>query len=124
MSNIIDQVRTFVENECKKPTSKYGYEPFPYHFVPMVAYAKQLADQLGGDKEVIEIAGRLHDIGSIIYGREDHHITGADVAEKKLTEFNYPPEKIALIKNVSLITEVQKTLPEKVLKNKLLPKLT
>ncbi|MDR3169969.1 MAG: HD domain-containing protein [Candidatus Peribacteria bacterium] len=96
MSNIIDQVRTFVENECKKSTSKYGYEPF--HFIPMVAYAKQLAYQLGGDKEIIEIAGRLHDIGSIIYGREDHHITGADIAEKKLIEFNYPFEKIALIK--------------------------
>jgi HD superfamily phosphodiesterase len=60
--NIIDQIKTFVEEECKKPTSNYGYEPFPHHFVPMVAYAKQLTDKLGGDKEVIEIAGRLHDI--------------------------------------------------------------
>jgi uncharacterized protein len=47
---------------------------------------------------VIEIAGRLHDLGSIIYGREDHHLTGAELAEKKLTELHYPPEKIELVK--------------------------
>ena len=51
---------------------------------------------------MIEIAGRLHDIGSIIHGREDHHSTGADIAEKKLTEFGYPPEKIELVKNCIL----------------------
>ena len=84
--DIIATIKDFVEAECKKPTSKYGYEPFPCHFVPMVAFAKQLADQLGGDKEIIEISGRLHDLGSIIYGREDHHITGAEIAEKKLNE--------------------------------------
>jgi hypothetical protein len=44
--DIITVIKSYVEEECKKPTSKYGYEPFPHHFVPMVAYAKQLADQL------------------------------------------------------------------------------
>lgn len=102
MPNLIQQIKTFVEDECKKPTSKYGYEPFPHHFVPMVARAKQLADQLGGDKELIEIAARLHDIGSIIVGREDHHITWAEIAGKKLTELNYPAEKIQLVKKCIL----------------------
>jgi uncharacterized protein len=100
--DIINEIRHFVENECKKPESKYGYEPFPCHFVPMVHYAEKLADELGGDKEVIVIAAWLHDIGSIIYGREDHHITGARIAEKKLKEFKYPPEKIELVKKCIL----------------------
>lgn len=95
---IIAEIKNFVESECKKPTSKYGYEPFVYHFTPVVQYAEKLADELGGDKEVIIISAWLHDIGSIIHGREDHHITGAKIAEDKLTELGYPAEKIELVK--------------------------
>ena len=100
--DIIQKVRDFVEDECKKPGSKYGYEPFPFHFTPVVEYAGKLADELGGDKEVILIAAWLHDIGSIIYGRNDHHITGATIAEEKPKEFKYPAEKIELVKKCIL----------------------
>jgi putative nucleotidyltransferase with HDIG domain len=100
--NIILEIKHFVESECKKPSSKYGYEPFPFHFVPMVSYAEKLADELGGDKEVILIAAWLHDIGSIIHGRNDHHITGAKVAEEKLKELQYPAEKIEFVKKCIL----------------------
>jgi uncharacterized protein len=100
--DIINEIKNFVETECKKPTSKYGYSPFIYHFIPMVNYAEQLSNELGGDKESILLAAWLHDIGSIIYGRVDHHITGAKIAEEKLKEFNYPKEKIELIKKCIL----------------------
>lgn len=96
--DIIQKVQEFVEEECKKPTSKYGYDPYPFHFVPVVKYAQALADKLGGDKEVITIAAWLHDIGSIIEWRENHHETWAEIAEKKLREYKYPEEKIALVK--------------------------
>jgi uncharacterized protein len=100
--NIIEKVRQFVEDECKKPTSKYGYEPYENHFAPVVKYAKKLAQELGGDEEIVEIAGWIHDIGSIMVGREDHHITGANIAEEKLREFGYPEEKVQLVKNCVL----------------------
>jgi HD superfamily phosphodiesterase len=45
------------------------------------------------DLEVLEISAWLHDIGSIVYGRHNHHITSAEIAEKKLRELNYPDEK-------------------------------
>jgi len=96
--DIIREIKTFVESECKKSSSKYGYEPFPYHFAPVAAYAEKLADELGGDKEVILIASWLHDIGSIINGRDNHHVTGAKIAEEKLIELKYPAEKIELVK--------------------------
>ena len=51
---------------------------------------------------MILIAAWLHDIGSIIYGRKDHHITGAKIAEKKLNELQYPSDKIELIKKCIL----------------------
>jgi|SRR5680860_400103 len=96
--NIIQEIKNFVEGECRKPSSKYGYEPFEFHLIPMVSYAEKLADEMGGDKELILIAAWLHDIGSIVYGRKDHHITGTEIAEKILQEFQYPVEKIELVK--------------------------
>jgi uncharacterized protein len=118
--DIILEVKNFVEDECKKPTSKYGYEPFPFHLVPVVKYAEKLADQLGGDKEVILIATWLHDIGSIIYGRHDHHITSAKIAQEKLKELGYPAKKIELVKKCILnhrgsMQNLRESIEEKIL---------
>ncbi len=100
--NIIEQIRVFVEEECKKPTSKYGYEPYIFHFIPVRDYAVELAAILNADKEIVELAAWLHDIGSIVYGRKNHHITGAEIAENKLKEFNYPQEKLEQVKHCIL----------------------
>ena len=97
-NNVVEQVRMFVEEECKKPTSRYGYEPYIWHFVPMHRYAKKLAENLGADIEIVELAAWLHDIGSIMKKREDHQITGAKIAEDKLKELDYPENKIKKIK--------------------------
>ncbi len=95
--DIVAVIRDFVEAECRKPTSKYGYDPFSYHFTPVADYAGKLSDKLGGDKEVILIAAWLHDIGSIVHGRENHHETGAIIAREKLSELGYPEERVALV---------------------------
>jgi len=100
--DIVEKIRKFVEEECKKPTSKYGNEPFESHFIPTAKYAGELADQLNADKEVVLVAAWMHDIGSIIQGREDHHITGAKIAEEKLKELNYANQKIELVKKCIL----------------------
>ncbi|MBI2629958.1 HD domain-containing protein [Candidatus Pacearchaeota archaeon] len=101
--NVIDEIQRFVEKECKNPKSKYGYEPFENHFIPVVEYSKTLLKkEKNADEEIVEIAAWLHDIGSIIYGRENHHLTGAEIAERKLRELNYPEEKIEIIKKCIL----------------------
>ena len=100
--DIVQQIKNFVEDECKKPTSKYGYDPFPFHFNKTAEYAGKLADELGGDKEVILLAAWLHDIGSIVHGRDNHHLTGAEIAGQKLKDFNYSPEKTELVKKCIL----------------------
>ncbi len=96
-NKIIERVRKFVEEETKKETSFY---PLAYelHFVSMVKIAKELAEKLGADVELVEIAAWLHDIGSVIKCRENHHITGAKIAEEKLRELNYPEDKIEKVK--------------------------
>jgi len=99
--DIVEEIRKFVEEECKKPNANYP-EAYRYHFVPMHDLAKKLAKRLNADVEVVEIAAWLHDIGSIICGRENHHITGAQIAEKKLKELGYPEEKIEKVKKCIL----------------------
>jgi uncharacterized protein len=102
MTDIVEKMRDFVEAECRKPTSKYGCDPFIFHFIPVVEYAGELADKLGADKEIVAISAWLHDIGSIICGREDHHITGAKIAGEKLAELGYPTERIERVKDCIL----------------------
>jgi len=92
--DIIEKVRQFVEDECKKPTNKQGFEPFTYHFALVVEYVKELAKEHDADSEILEIAGWMHDIGSIMIGRADHHITSSKIAEEKLREFGYPEDRI------------------------------
>ncbi|MEK6913229.1 MAG: HD domain-containing protein [Nanoarchaeota archaeon] len=99
---LIEEVRKFVEEESKKPTAKYGYEPYSFHLIPVKNYAVKLAEKLNADIEIIEISALLHDIGSIIHGRENHHITGAEIAEKKLKELMYSEEKIEKVKKCIL----------------------
>ena len=98
MENIIEQIKEFVEKESRKDSARYGYEVYKFHLIPVRNIAVELAKKLGADVEVVELAAWLHDIGSIIYGREDHHITGADIAERKLKELNYLPGKIKKVK--------------------------
>lgn len=98
MKNVIEEVRKFVEEECKKPENKYGLDAFNNHFVSVVKYARELAAKKNADLEIVEIAAWLHDIGSIIYGRENHHITGCEIAERKLRELGLEEEKIEKIK--------------------------
>ena len=100
---IINKIREFVKEECKKPSNKYGFEPYINHFVPTAKYVKLLGKEndLNEDQiEILEIAAWLHDIGSIMVGRENHHITSGEIAEEKLNELNYPKEKIIKIKKI------------------------
>ena len=100
-NNIVEEVRKFVEAECKKPTAKYG-PAYEGHFIPMHKRAVESAEKLGADLEIVGVTAWLHDIGSIIVGRDDHHITGAEIAEKKLKELGYPKEKIEQVKHCIL----------------------
>jgi len=100
--NIIEEIRKFVEEECKKPTNQYTFEVFTFHIIPVNKYARKLAEELGADLEIVELAAWLHDIGLVMLGRENHHITGAEIAEKKLKELGYPEEKIEKVKHCIL----------------------
>lgn len=100
-SNIVNKIKDFVKECFRLPEAKYK-QSYEGHFVPMVNYSLKLAEDFGLDKELIEIAAWLHDIGSILYGRENHHITSSEIAEMKLKEFGYSEDKIELVKKCIL----------------------
>ncbi|MBR9691836.1 HD domain-containing protein [Candidatus Woesearchaeota archaeon] len=96
---MIDEIRQHVLEQCQKDTNRYP-GAFDEHFVLMVERAKQLAEKLNADKEIVEIAAWLHDIGSIVYGTsENHHVTSSEYTEKLLKEKGYASDKIEKIKH-------------------------
>ncbi len=55
MRDIVQEIKEFVEEECKKPSSKYGYEVFFFFFEREAEYADRVSDGLGGVIERILI---------------------------------------------------------------------
>ncbi len=99
IENIIEKIRKFVEEECKK--NDHGFcKEWIVHLNAVVENALEMASKSNVDLEIVELAAWLHDIGTIVNNRkEDHHITGAEIAEGKLRELNYSEEKIKKIKH-------------------------
>lgn len=96
---MISEIQLHIKELCEQD-KKYGMRAYNTHFLSTVKYAKILAEKLGADVEIVEIAAWLHDVASIRGDYEDHHIKGAEYAEKYLKEqFNYPQEKIDQIKH-------------------------
>ena len=96
--NIVEEVQKFVEDACVRNDKGYAKELI-LHLSSVAKNAVQLAGKFNADKEVVEIAAWFHDIGTIVYRKEDHHITGAEIAEKKLFELGYPKDKIEKVKH-------------------------
>jgi len=97
---LIDAIKAMVQEQCKKDTNVFGYEIWEYHIARVVDYSKLLADELGADQEIVEISALLHDYASIKDDslHDEHHIHGADEAERILRKFKYPEEKIAKVR--------------------------
>jgi len=96
---IIKNIKIEIRSRCEAPSNFFG--PGVYNHIESVAKnAVELAKYYGADIEVCEIAGWLHDIASItdynLY--KEHHIHGANIAEDILNYYNYPKDKIELVK--------------------------
>lgn len=90
--NMLNKVRELIKNEADETDWKY-------HLVPVVKYAKKLAKIMNADKEIVELAALLHDIGRLRFGGENHDITGIPEAEKILKEHNASQDVINEVKH-------------------------
>lgn len=97
---MIEEIEKIVEDACKCDSNPFGYGIWSHHIVHVTEYAKKLAEKLGADSEIVEIAALLHDYAGIKDSMmvEEHHIHGAVEAERILTEFRYPIDKIQIVK--------------------------
>jgi uncharacterized protein len=100
MENIINDITVLVKNACKSDKNTFGYGIWSNHIKPMLKLGQKLAEEFGADKEIVTISILLHDLAGIENNEhaEEHHIIGAEKAEKILKDFNYPDEKIEKIK--------------------------
>ena len=97
---MINELSKIVEDACKNEKNFFGYGIWSHHILLVVKYARLLAQKFCADEDILEVAALLHDYASIkdykMY--EDHHIHGAEEAEKILKRFNYPTQKIEQVK--------------------------
>ena len=114
---IVEKVRKLVEEECKKDTNVFGDEIWTHHLLSVARYARLLSRKLQADEEIVEIAALLHDIAGIKDrdNYENHHLLGAEEAEKILKRFEYPQEKIEKIKHCILTHRGSKSIKRETL---------
>ena len=113
---MIKKIERIVEDACKSDSNAFGYGIWSHHIVYVVKCAKQLAEKLSADSEIVEIAALLHDYAGIkdCTLAEEHHIYGAVEAERILIEFNYPKDRIEKfferLQNEGITVTVRRTL--------------
>jgi uncharacterized protein len=67
---------------------------------PVRKNALMLADRYGANKDIVEVAALFHDYAELIdfSNRDRHHILGAELVDKILTEDGYPREFVEKVK--------------------------
>ena len=100
----IEFARDYAIQACRKPGNALGPAYFDLHLKVVAFYAVALADNLGADREVVEIASYLHDISAVedIKTLLTHPINSGDIAEKLLLSNGYPYEKAQKVKQCIL----------------------
>ncbi len=92
---ITEDIREYVLNDCNSGRNAFGPAFFEQHLSVVVAYAKMLAETLGADPEIVELAAWLHDIAAVedVTALAKHPALSAEVARKMLREKGYPVER-------------------------------
>mgnify|MGYP000114837100 CR=1 FL=1 len=113
----IKEIKDIVKAEIEKSDTP---EQYKLHFVPVFEYSMKLAEITRANKEVVELAAWLHDLGRVKFGPENHHKTGAVEAEKILREFGYPEEitehvKECILTHRSMEGENPRTIEAKII---------
>lgn len=96
---MIEGIKEDIKRRCESKNNFFGNGSYD-HIESVAKNAVELAKLYKADVEICEIAGWLHDIASItdyqLY--EKHHIIGATMAQEILESYQYPQEKIELVK--------------------------
>ena len=83
----------------KTQNCKIG-QTWNYHLLPVIKNACMLADKYNANKDVVEVAAIFHDYADLLdfANRENHHILGAELAEKILIEDGFEQSFVDKVK--------------------------
>lgn len=114
---ITELIRNELIEITKNAKDSDGYDFYEDHIKYVVKSAIYLAKEYGADVEIVELGALLHDIAMPlnIGPREEHHIYGAKIAEELLTKYNYPKNKIEIVKKCVLNHRGLKEFPRSTL---------
>lgn len=88
-------IRGFVHHACQRSENVFGPSFFDQHIAVVAECATSLAQRLGADVEVVELAAYLHDI-SVVRDpatMPNHAELSADLAKQILLERGYPRDR-------------------------------
>ena len=83
----------------KTQNCKIG-QTWEYHLLPVIKNACMLADKYGADKDIVEVSAIFHDYADLLdfANRENHHILGAELAERILIHDGFSQEFVDKVK--------------------------
>jgi len=98
---IVNLARTYAAEQCEHSRNRLSKAFFHEHILPVDAFAMRLADRLGADREIVEIASYLHDISAVedIETLRVHPERSAKIAVDLLSHWEYPGERIVDVRN-------------------------
>lgn len=104
MQEIINEIYEEVKRRCSLPSNFYGVGAWDHHIEIVYQIAKNNAKLYGANQDIVSLAALLHDIASVTNKdyTEEHHLIGAEIAEKLLQKYNLTQEQITLIKKCIL----------------------
>ncbi len=93
---IAQVIREQVQRACEREENIFGPAFFDQHLAVVAECAARLAQRLGGDSEVVELAAYLHDFSAVLDPATllNHTQASADVARGLLAAQDYPAEAI------------------------------
>ena len=94
-----DLIKAQSEEYDKSQNCNVG-QTWQFHLLPVIKNACMLAERYGADKDVVEVSAIFHDYADLIdmNNRENHHILGAELAEKILKQDGFVEEFIEKVK--------------------------
>lgn len=94
-----DLIKKQSEEYDKSQNCNVG-QTWQYHLLPVIKNACMLAERYGADKDVVEVSAIFHDYADLIdmNNRDNHHILGANLAEKILKQDGFDEKFIERVK--------------------------
>ena len=98
------KIEKYVKTLCGNDDNRFTKQFFEEHILLVIKYGLQLADYYKADKEIIRLAGLLHDVSVLLSNNklEVHNVDSSTVATKLLKVYSYNEDRIKRVSDCIL----------------------